>query len=727
MEKERKFIIFFNIIVICILFYILYSFQQYFYLVYHDYFIPYVIRDFCPDWGRIPASFLYRFTKEFLPNLLSIHPQDIVSSFEAILKTISFLLICIVFALVFFLNKREKDKILSLESIFICITSFCLLGIPIMYPSYHNMYFGRIEESVVYFEYSFCLLFYFAFFIFLIYLTTKSKTFNSFQKILIILNAFLLGFWVELFNVSTFFAVVFFLILVSIFNKEVLKNRNLWLVIAAFLIGMFCFYVFSGYSSGTKLLAYSYNWDSLIYNLKYCSYDFLKEYMKYMFWNNRYVYLILIILIIFLFRKKSYNVNLIIIAALSILLGYLAMNLSLIIYIEPQTLHHDGFLFTREMYQILQLNVFEFVILMLLGAFYYEYYAFRKLILVLIILTNIFLLSIFIPNYIQIQKEKSNTKQLVYMLEKNILVYSIFGETVILPESYLKRREIFSREIFMLDDQYDFSGESMDISMNEYLKYMKNKYLDSRYFLQTYYFEETYNKKFKGVIFVDDKIAQEELDKRLKLLNFKKETQKDILENDISFNKLNNYKDYMLKLSDIRKIKINKENENIVLKAEAYLHYVNGEFKPALKLYSLYLKKVPNDIDALQNIADIYLRLKDVKKAEEIYLKLHKIDKNNLSFLYELLKIYYCNKKEYKKALEICDKMIKLQDNMINLYINKAVIYMAMKNKKKADGIFKYVADKEINKINEFLEINQMNSIDEINGKESVILLEPQF
>ena len=91
------------------------------------------------------------------------------------------------------------------------------------------------------------------------------------------------------------------------------------------------------------------------------------------------------------------------------------------------------------------------------------------------------------------------------------------------------------------------------------------------------------------------------------------------------------------------------------------------------------------------------------------------------------MKIYYYHKKDYKKALNTCNEMIKIQGNMLNLYINKAVIYIALKNKKKADGIFKYVADNDINKINEFLEVNQMNSIDEIYGKESIILLEPLF
>ena len=727
MEGKRKIIIFLNIFVLGALFFVLYSFQQYFYLVYHDYFIPYIIPNVFPDWGRIPASILYRITREFLPNFLSIHPQDFISGVEAIIKTISFLLICTIFSLGYFLTANKKYPILNFENILIFPMSFFLLGMPIFLTGCHNMYFGKIEESVVYFEYFFCFLFYFSFYIFLIYLILTLKDINNFKKFLMVLNSFLLGFWVEIFNVSTFFSIIIFLILIGIFYKKSLKNKYLWLLIIPFVIGMFCFYIFSGYSTGTKLLAYSYNWDTIFYNLKHSLYDFIKEYIRYMFWKNKFIYLIIIMLSFFLWKKRKSNINIILITCFSILLGYLIMNLCLIIYIEPTTIHRDGFLFEREQYQILMLNVLEFVIVILLGAFYFEYFEYRKRILAIIFLIDIILLSTFLPNYSQVQISKSKTKQLVYAMEKSILVYSILGETAILPASYLKRSEIFSREIFMLDDQYKFSGEAINSNIVEYSKFMKNKYFNSLYFFQTFYLEDTYNRKFKGVMFVDDNIAKEELNKRLELLNFEKETKDDLLKSDISFNKLNNYKNFKLTFSNIKNLDITKENKDILLKAKAYLYYREGRLNKSLKLYLQYLKKEPKDYDALYNVADIYVRKNDIKKAENIYLKLTKLDSNNLSFLYKLLKIYYYEKKDYKKALNICNKMIKIQDNMWNLYINKAVIYLAMKNTKKANEVFKFVEDKDINKINDFCLINEINEKDDIYKKKVFVLLEPRF
>ena len=714
-------------LIFIILFYVVYSFQKYFHLVYHDYYVPFTIEGLFPDWGRIPSSILYRLTKNILPDLLSVHPQDFICTIEAAIKAFSFIAICTICSMGFFATSKEKFNIFKVENLFVLPLVFFFFSMPLLNLYPNNLFFGRMKESVVYFEYFFCFLLYFTFFIFLLYTNISFRKISIPVKILMILNSFLLGFWIEWFNISTFISIIIFILLIRKFNVRLLNNKNLFLLLFFFFIGMICFYLLSGYSSGTRLVNYSYNWNDLLHNIKSNLPDFTINYIKYMFWDKKDFYAIIFVLVYFLISRRTYNVNLILITSFSILLGYLLMNLLLIIYREAPTSYYSGFLFQADQYEILYITILGFIIILLLGAFYFEYFNYRRKVLAGIIVINIILFSIFLPNYVKIQKENKNTKMLVYSLEKNILVYSILGETAILPISYLQKPAIYNRKIFVFDDQYSYSKYLMNQEKRKISLLMKNKYFDSIQFFQTPYFEETYNKEFKGVIFVDDKIAQEELDKRLKLLNFKKETTKEILENDISFNKLNNYKDYMLKLSDIKKIKINKENENIVLKAEAYLHYMNGEFKPALKLYSLYLKKVPNDIDALQNIADIYLRLKDVKKAEEIYLKLNKIDKNNLNFMYELLKIYYYNKKEYKKALEICNKMIKLQDNMINLYINKAVIYIALKNKKRADGIFKYVADKDINKINEFLEINQMNSIDEIYGKKSIILLEPLF
>lgn len=728
MERNKKIIILLlNIMVFLILFLIVFSFQKYFYLVYHDYLIPYLIKGRLPDWGRIPASIIYKLTKIVLPDFLSIHPQDFISGIEAIIKSISFLCICTVTSIGFFAMAKEKFKIINIENLFILPAIFFLMGIPITNQNCYNVYFGKMEESVVFFEYFFSFLFYFLFVIFLLYIFLTQRKISLLLKILIIINSFLLGIWVEILNVATFFFIIIFTILISIYNKNLLHNKNFFLLIISFLVGCFSFYIFSNYISGTKIVGYSYDWSNLIYNIKINLFDFIQAYIMEIFVSKVYFYIIIIVLSVCLWKRRNYIINIILITCFSLLLGYLMMNLSLIIFRETPDINYSGFLFQRELYQFLYVCVLEFIIVLLTGAFYFTYSSLRKVILTIILIINIILLSIFIKNDICIQEEKKDIKMFIYNMEKTLLVYNLLGETAILPVSYLKQEKVFSREIFMFDDKYRFEREFSDYDIDKYCILMKNRYFDSYYLLHRYYLINEYNRKFIGVIFVDDERAKKELEKRLVLLNIKKETKSDILKDDISFNKLNYYKKYHLSLSNIKKNNVTKENKIILLKAEAYLNYKNGKLEKALDLYLKYLKKNSKDIDALRNIADIYERLNDIRNAERIYLKLHKLDKNNLTFLYKLMKIYYYHKKDYKKALNTCNEMIKIQGNMLNLYINKAIIYLALKDKKKAKKIFKYVEEKDVNTLNTFLDNSKIKELDDVYNQKVFLIQEPTF
>ncbi len=727
--RKNKIIIILNIIVFCILFYVVYSFQRYFYLVYHDYLIPYILMGNVPDFGRIPASFLYKLTLIVLPDILKVHSQDFIAGIGAVIKSIFFMLICMIFSLSFFVNAKEKFRIFNIENLVVLPLSFFLLATPILLPYCHNRYFGRMEESVVFYEYFFCFLFYFAFFILFLYINKKEEKINIFMKSVIIVNSFFLGFWVELFNVSTLFSIIIFIILLYVYNRKLLKNRNLLLLIIPFIIGISCFYMFSGYSSGTKLLGYSYDWGDLFSNIQSYLYDFIKYYIKYMFVNNIWFYIFIFILAYLLWKRRNYNkknIYLILITCISIITGYLIMNLFLIIYRETPLIGYSGFLLQREMYQILYLNVLEFVVVMLIGAFYFEYYKYKKKILFVLAAVIVLLLSVFIPNNNAIQKEKIETKKIVYDIEKRVMAFGIFGEITLLPVSYLKYEKVYNREVFMFDDNYQFETKA-GYNIDKYAVLMKNRYFSDIYLLNRYYFEHEYGRDFAGVIFIDDKIADTELEKRLQLLNFKRETEKDILENDISFDSLEKYINYELTFNNIKELKVNKKNKDVILKATAYINYRDGKYKNALALYLRYIKEHPNDIDALINISDIYLRLKDIKKAEEILLKLHSLDTSNLSFLYELLKIYYYYYKDYKKALKICDKMISIQNNMYNLYWNKAIIYFAMNNKKEANKILSFIKEKDINKINYLLQYSGVSSVEELNNKKNGILVKPIF
>ena len=91
------------------------------------------------------------------------------------------------------------------------------------------------------------------------------------------------------------------------------------------------------------------------------------------------------------------------------------------------------------------------------------------------------------------------------------------------------------------------------------------------------------------------------------------------------------------------------------------------------------------------------------------------------------MKIYYYHKKDYKKALNTCNEMIKIQGNMLNLYINKAIIYLALKDKKKAKKIFKYVEEKDVNTLNTFLDNSKIKELDDVYNQKVFLIQEPTF
>ena len=64
---------------------------------------------------------------------------------------------------------------------------------------------------------------------------------------------------------------------------------------------------------------------------------------------------------------------------------------------------------------------------------------------------------------------------------------------------------------------------------------------------------------------------------------------------------------------------------------------------------------------------------------------------------------------------------------MSNIYLNKALIYLEIKNTKKANEVFKYLEEKDVNKINYFFEVNEITEKNEIYKKKVFVLLEPKF
>lgn len=732
LKKDNFFIIFLNLIMFAFLFWIVFSFQQNFYLQRHDYLYPYMIFDrnyfeFITSNGRVIPSIIYSLIKVFGFCVLKIHSQDYICGLEAIIKSMVFLMLCFVFSCGFSLNKKYSlSFIFTKENLFILPLSFCLLAVPIysVYDSY--IYFGQIRETVVFFEYFVGLLFYLSFFVCFLYLSFTKKEINLSQKILISLNSFLLGAWGEIYNVSVFFSII---ILFVFFNKikiNILKSRNYLYLIIPFFIGLVFFYIFSDYFSGVSIANHPYGDGELFDNIRNYFFDFIYAYFKFLIFDKIFLFFIIVICSLYILKKKNYESNVLLITSLSIIIGYLIMNLFFIIYRENVI----NYLFLRELNEHIYVIIIEFVIFLFVGYIYANNDKIKHIIQKIIFIFSLCIFLLCINCYINVSKGDFQSRTICYLFEKISLIYNILGESIIMPISFSTEEQYRNGNIYMIYDKYGYFKYDGEYGRPLFSDFILNKYFDKSYITFNEYVENEYEMKFIGIRFVDDKVANQELLKRLKLLNHIKKTKqiKNVKnKKKISFKSLNKYKGLKLTLDDIKNIKINKNNADLLLKLEAYINYRDGNFEQAIDLYNEYLAKNPNDFDALINLGDMYIRTDKIDKAEKMYTILHNLDNNNLTFMHKLLGIYYYNKKDYKKALEICDLMIKTQENMISLYMNKAIILLKLGNMDKAKEIINYVENDNNSIICDFLERYKLESLDEIYSLKNIDLFDMSF
>ncbi len=703
-----------NFIICLFCIYFIFHFQQFFYLNKHDYFLPFFE---LIQIGRIPASFCYHFLVNYLPMSLQINMQDFCSGIGAFLKALIFFSICFVFSRSFFVLSEKKSTFSELENIIIIPVSFLLLAIPIFDIKNYYIWYGTLIEQSIFFDYFIAFLFYFIFFILLNNIIIHNREYDLFHKILIVISSFLLGFWNEIFNISVLFSIIIFAFLYCIYTKKSPINKKNFLLIIPFFIGCISFYIFSDYITGHSVASHPYNLNEILYNLNNYLYDFSVKYIKTLFVDNLILWFLIILFSIIIYRKNNMKAKLSQIICSSLLTGYLITNLSFILFVNLANRYGCDYLFQRSEYRAISCIILMFVIMTQLGTIYTLYNKSRKIINIFIIFVLLTLSFIYIKENREIQKIYLDDKQLVYKIEKMLLVYNILGESVIFPESFLENSNLHYCNIFPLQDNYNYEKR------DDYQDFMKNKYFDSQYSLFTPYYEKQYGKKFIGFQYKNDELANKEFAKRLEMLGLKDENKS----NKISFKDLNKIKNFDLSFGYIEKIKVNEENKNLLLKAKAYLYYKSNNYEEALDYYKKYLLKNENDIDALINCADIYLQKNDIENAEKLYYKLHSLDTNNMNFLYNILKINYHNKHNIKVAIEICDEMIKTQPNMYINYINKGAILLKNNQYKEAEALFDIVKQKNINLIQYFLEYNNVKSIEDIYTKENIELHPPTY
>jgi len=116
------------------------------------------------------------------------------------------------------------------------------------------------------------------------------------------------------------------------------------------------------------------------------------------------------------------------------------------------------------------------------------------------------------------------------------------------------------------------------------------------------------------------------------------------------------------------------------LRGEAYrqklrLHEALADFKRVVGLY-------PTDPDAYNDLGNVYLDLRDYKRALVNYNRALKLDKRYV--YYRNRGLVYANLKDYRSALDDCNEALKLDERYIDAYNDRGLVYFNLKNYNKA-------------------------------------------
>jgi len=145
------------------------------------------------------------------------------------------------------------------------------------------------------------------------------------------------------------------------------------------------------------------------------------------------------------------------------------------------------------------------------------------------------------------------------------------------------------------------------------------------------------------------------------------------------------YKNNQLKT--YKKLNLKLKTANNILKS--------GKIEKALNIYEEILEKYPsyNIPSMLINAGAIYMKKQMFKKAEELFLKVIKIDKKNALAMYNL-GLIYLKLKQLKKAKIYLEKAVPLTKFNPEYYFTLALLYKELKKYEKAKSILLEIIEK---------------------------------
>lgn len=117
---------------------------------------------------------------------------------------------------------------------------------------------------------------------------------------------------------------------------------------------------------------------------------------------------------------------------------------------------------------------------------------------------------------------------------------------------------------------------------------------------------------------------------------------------------------------------------------EAEIFFSNKDYERTISVYNDILKENPNFVAALNNIAQAYEYLKNLKEAENNYKKCVSLKPNEIIFMNNLSNIYM-KQNNFNQALPLLEKSFEKNQNQIKIIHSIIMCLTSLKMKEKAE------------------------------------------
>jgi tetratricopeptide (TPR) repeat protein len=117
---------------------------------------------------------------------------------------------------------------------------------------------------------------------------------------------------------------------------------------------------------------------------------------------------------------------------------------------------------------------------------------------------------------------------------------------------------------------------------------------------------------------------------------------------------------------------------------EAEIFFSNKDYERTISVYNDILKENPNFVAALNNIAQAYEYLKNLKEAENNYKKCVLLKPNEIIFMNNLSNIYM-KQNNFNQALPLLEKSFKKNQNQIKIIHSIIMCLTSLEMREKAE------------------------------------------